>query len=115
MTEGIFLIIAPIAASFATWFYARRKMEAEASGAEIDNSAKICLMWKNLSEGMEKRFKDEIDELRKQNCELENQVREVVQENMTLRNRMHELEEENIKLIRQLKILTLNNPSNEQN
>lgn len=109
MTEGILLVVAPIATGFATWFFTRRKMAAESTGAELDNSAKICEMWKNLSEGMEKRFKDEIDELRKQNCDLETQVKAVVQENIGLKNRMHELEEENIKLIRQIQILTPNN------
>ena len=108
MTEGILLVVAPIVTGFATWFFTRRKMTADAMGTELDNSAKICEMWKNLSEGMEKRFKDEIDELRKQNCELESQVKAVVQENIGLKNRMRELEEENIKLIRQLKILTPN-------
>jgi len=108
MTEGILLVVAPIVTGFATWFFTRRKMAADAMGTELDNSAKICEMWKNLSEGMEKRFKDEIDELRKQNSDLEYQVKAVVQENIGLKNRMRELEEENIKLIRQLKILTPN-------
>jgi len=108
MVEVILLVVAPVATSFATWFFTRRKMAADAMGAELDNSAKICEMWKNLSEGMEKRFKDEIDELRKQNSDLECQVKAVVLENVGLKNRMRELEEENIKLIRQLKILTPN-------
>ena len=110
MNEYVLLILAPLAASAVTWFFARRKMAADAKGSELDNSAKICEMWKNLSEGMEKRFKEEIDELRKQNCDLEGQVKAVVMENVTLKNRMHELEEENIKLIRQLKIFNTNNP-----
>lgn len=108
MTEGFLFIAGPVVTGFVTWFYARRKMSAETTGEELNNSAKICEMWKNLSEGMEKRFKDEIDELRKQNCELENQVKAVVLENVLLKNRMRELEEENIKLIRQLKILAPN-------
>ena len=110
MNEHVLLVIAPIVASAGTWFFTRRKMTADAKGSELDNSAKICEMWKNLSEGMEKRFKEEIDELRKLNCELESQVKAVVLENVTLKNRMHELEEENIKLIRQLKIFNTNNP-----
>jgi len=110
MYETILLIIAPIAASFATWIFARRKMAAETQGRELENSAKICEMWKDLSEGMERRFKDEIDELKKQNCTLEAQVKAVVAENETLRMRMHELESENLKLIKQLKILQIKNP-----
>ena len=101
MDETTILIVAPIATAIVTWFLTRRK-------TELDNSSKICEMWRNLSEGMEKRFKDEIDELKKQNCDLESQVKAVVQENIGLKNRMRELEEENIKLIRQLKILTPN-------
>jgi len=110
MNEYLLLFIAPVAASFATWFFARRKMETEVQGRELENSARICEMWKNLSEGMEKRFKEEIDELKKQNCTLEAQVKAVVAENETLRVRMRELESENLKLIKQLKILQLKNP-----
>jgi hypothetical protein len=109
MIQEVLLIVGPVVTGFVTWFFARRKMGAEATGAELKNSALICEMWKNLSEGMEKRFKVEIDELRKLNCDLENQVKAVVRENVALKERMKELEEENIKLIRQLKILNPNN------
>ncbi len=106
MNDAILLIIGSVTASVVTWFFTRRKIDADTTGSELDNSAKICEMWRNLSEGMEKRFKDEIDELKKQNCDLESQVKAVVLENISLKNRMHELEEENLKLIRQLKTLT---------
>lgn len=110
MEETLLLIVGPVVASFATWFFTRRKLNAEADGKELSNSAKICEMWRNLSEGMEKRFKEEIDDLKKQNCTLEVQVKAVVAENEMLRLRMHELESENLKLIKQLKILQLKNP-----
>ena len=75
MNEALLLIIGPVAASFATWLFAMRKSAAEASSKELDNTAKIVLMWRELSEGMEKRFKEEIDQLRKDNCDLEQQVK----------------------------------------
>ena len=113
MNEALLLIIGPVAASFATWLFAMRKSAAEASSKELDNTAKIVLMWRELSEGMEKRFKEEIDQLRKDNCDLEQQVKNVVQENEALRRKMHLLEEENRKLISQLKIFNKKNSTNE--
>ena len=113
MNEALLLIIGPVAASFATWLFAMRKSAAEANSKELDNTAKIVLMWRELSEGMEKRFKKEIDQLRKDNCDLEQQVKNVVQENEALRKKMHLLEEENRKLISQLKIFNKKNSTNE--
>jgi len=108
MNETLMLIIGPLAASFATWLFAMRKRAAEANSKELDNTAKIVLMWRELSEGMEKRFKEEIDQLRKDNCDLEQQVK-----NVALRKKMHMLEEENRKLINQLKIFNKKNSTNE--
>jgi len=95
------LIIAVIAyplTALVTWALARRKND-------LDYSAKICVMWKDLSEGMEKRFKEEIEDLKKQNVSLEKQVKEVLSENVTLRNRVFDVEQENQKLTIQLQNL----------
>ncbi len=111
MKETLILILTPIAASFATWLFAMRKLSAEANGKELDNTARIVRMWQELSEGMEKRFSEEIEQLRKENSELEQQVKNVVQENESLRRKMRSLEDENRKLISQLKIFNKQNPS----
>ena len=104
MKEYLWLILGPVAASGLTWIFARRKMVAETTGKELENTAKIVQMWRELSEGMEKRFREEIDSLRKENCELQKQVANVVAENESLRRKMHMLEEENKKLQGQLNL-----------
>lgn len=111
MKETLILIIGSLVASFATWLFAMRRLTAEANGKELDNTAKIVRMWQELSEGMEKRFREEIEQLRKENCELEQQVKNVVQENESLRRKMRSLEDENKKLQNQLKIFNKQNPS----
>jgi septal ring factor EnvC (AmiA/AmiB activator) len=109
MRETLLLIIGPLAASFATWLFAKRKMAADAISNELDNTAKIVRMWRELSEGMEKRFKEEIDQLRKDNCDLQKKIEQVMEENETLREQMNDLERENKKLQDQLKIFNKNN------
>lgn len=109
MKEYLWMILGPVLASGLTWIFARRKMVAEATGKELENTAKIVQMWRELSEGMEKRFREDIELLRRDNCDLQKQVASVVAENESLRKKMHILEEENKKLQEQLKIFNKNN------
>jgi len=109
MNDTLLLLLTYPLTAFVTWFFTRKKVAAEAKATEIDNSAKICEMWRNLSEGMEKRFKEEMDDLRSQNNSLEIQVKEVLCENVALRKRVQDVEQENVKLTAQLKILNKKN------
>lgn len=104
MSEHAILIIGPILASVVTWLFTRRRMTAEASSKELDNTSKIIQMWREMSEGMELRFKIDIEDLKYENTKLQVQICDVVKENEKLLIKMHTLEEENKKLISQLKI-----------
>ena len=89
MNDTLLLIIASAVTGIVTWLSARRKNE-------LDNTSKAIKIWRELSEDMEKRFKEQVDELKKENEELKSQ--------------MNTLEGENKKLISQLKIFNKNNP-----
>jgi len=78
----------------------------------VNNTTKIITMWRELSLGMESRFKQEVAELRKENYDLEKKVKEVVEENAALLRKMRDLEDENTKLTIQLKIFNKTNPTN---
>jgi len=110
MNETLMFITGPIIAAFATWFFAMRKTAAEAASVELSNTAKIITMWRELSTGMELRFKDEVAQLRKDNYDLETKVKVVEAENEALLKKMRAMEEENTKLIIQLTIFNQTNP-----
>jgi predicted RNase H-like nuclease (RuvC/YqgF family) len=104
MNDTLLLIIASAVTGIVTWLSARRKNE-------LDNTSKAIKIWRELSEDMEKRFKEQIDELKKENCELQKLVSMVKKENEELKSQMNALEVENRKLISQLKIFNKNNQS----
>lgn len=104
------MLLAPIVTASTAWFFARRKNNADAKTSELDNVEKAITIWRKLSEDMDLRFKAEIEDLRKENCNLQNQVAQVMKENESLKSQMKSLEAENRKLISQLKIFNKNNP-----
>ena len=114
MNETLMFITGPIIAAFATWFFAMRKTAAEAASLELSNTAKIITMWRELSTGMELRFKDEVAQLRKDNYDLETKVKVVEAENEALLKKMRAMEEENTKLIIQLTIFNQTNPQKDK-
>lgn len=109
MTEYLNFVMLSAIPATVTWLLARRKNNADAKSGELDNVSKAITVWRELSEGMEHRFKEEIDELRKENCELQQQVTIVMKENVELKEQMNALEGENKKLLSQLKIFNKNN------
>jgi len=111
MEQILMLIMGPLVASFVTWFFAMRKTAAEANSTELNNTTKIITMWRELSLGMESRFKLEVAELRKENYDLEKKVKDVVEENAALLRKMRDLEDENSKLTIQLTIFNKTNPA----
>ncbi|MFZ4705471.1 MAG: hypothetical protein ACOYMF_05630 [Bacteroidales bacterium] len=110
MNETLLLIFFSTVTGTVTWYSARRKNNADADHSELDNVSKAIKIWRELSEDMEKRFKEEVDELKKENCALQHQVTIVMKENEELKIQMNTLEGENRKLICQLKIFNKNNP-----
>ncbi len=109
MNENVLLILSSVVTSIVTWLLTRRKINAEAESSELDNVAKAVKVWRELNEELELRFNHEIDLLRRENCDLRNQVSEVMKKNEEMRAQMEALEIENRKLIEQLMIFNKNN------
>jgi predicted RNase H-like nuclease (RuvC/YqgF family) len=111
MTEAFNLLFISAITATVTWLSARRKNNAEAKTSELDNVGKAITIWRELSEDMEIRFREEIDKLKKDNCDLQHRVSLMMKENEELKSQMNALEVENRKLISQLKIFNKNNQS----
>jgi len=109
MNETLSLIVVSAITGTITFWATRRKNNADAETSELDNVSKAIKIWRELSEDMEKRFKEEVDELKKENCNLQQRVSIVMKENEELKIQMKQLESENKKLINQLKIFNKNN------
>ena len=52
--------------SFITWFFARRKNDAEAKGTELDNVEKAIAVWREMAESLELKLKESLDSQEKQ-------------------------------------------------
>ena len=107
--ESITGLLTPIVTALAAWFFARRKNNADAKTSELDNVEKAIKIWRTLSQDMEFKFKADIDELRKENCDLVKRIEQVTKENESLKKQMKGLEIENKKLQEQLKIFNKKN------
>lgn len=64
-------LLAPIAAAFAGWVFGRRKNDAEASSAEIENVEKSLAIYRGIITDMEAQIKS----LKSQIAELEDQLK----------------------------------------
>lgn len=73
MQEFITLIPTFITGLFTaaiTWFFARRKNDADAKSAEIDNEIKSASFYQNLLNDMSKRLEDSIIEIEKRDVRI---------------------------------------------
>jgi len=109
MTEYLNLLFISTIPATVTWLLARRKNNADTKNSELDNVGKAITIWRELNEDMEERFNRQVEELRKENCNLQQRVTIVMKENEELKTQMNALEGENKKLISQLKIFNKNN------
>jgi septal ring factor EnvC (AmiA/AmiB activator) len=118
--NDLFLIVVPsLLTAITTWVFSRRKYSAETQTNELDNVEKAARIWRELSEDLEKRMKDEIRELRSENVTIQDQFTIVLAENKALKEQMSALEKqlkearcENQKLLEELKRFNKNyNPA----
>lgn len=104
MEDIIAIILSTGILTLIMYFLTRRKSKLELCQIEIENASKIATLWRELSEGMEKRLGEEIAELRAHNCELEKRVEQLIRENAEQDKEMKLLRAENKRLLVQLKI-----------
>ena len=119
MYDLILIVVPSIVTAVTTWAFSRRKYRAETRADELDNVEKAARIWRELSEDLEKRMKDEIKELRSDNVTIQDQFTIVLAENKALKEQMSALEKqlkearcENQKLLQELKRFNKNyNPA----
>lgn len=90
-------------ASLITWFFARRKTNADAKGAELDNVNKAVAIWREMAEALEKRLdeaniesqksREENENLRLEVSEIKRQVKILLCENQKLKNMVNKITE----------------------
>lgn len=110
MNEFLLITLPSVLTGFLTWFFSRKKQKAEVTTNELDNVEKAAKIWRELSEDLEKRLKEEIRELREENTTMQDRFNTVLEENKALKNQMHSLEnqlkeahQQNTKLLCELK------------
>ncbi|KAF5060794.1 hypothetical protein SDC9_23461 [bioreactor metagenome] len=110
MNEFLLVSLPSAFTAIITWLLSRRKYKAETTTNELDNVEKAAKIWRELSEDLEKRLKDEIRELREENSTIQDRFNTVLQENKALKEQMSSLEKqlkearsENRKLLDELK------------
>lgn len=88
----------------------RKKYKVEVKGTELDQVEKAATIWRTLSEELEKRFKEDIRELRQENEAVQNRLTSILEENNKLKEQMYSLEKQlreakcqNTKLLEELK------------
>ena len=58
-------ILILFASSFTTWFFVRKKQQAETTSTEIDNGQKIIELYQKSLDDLETRHKEQFEELKK--------------------------------------------------
>lgn len=58
-------ILILFASSFTTWFFVRKKQQAETTSTEIDNGQKIIELYQKSLDDLEARHKEQFEELKK--------------------------------------------------
>ena len=110
MDDFLLVVVPSFITALTTWIFSRRKYKAETQTNELDNVEKAARIWRELSEDLEKRMKEEIRELRNENTTIQDQFTIVLAENKALKEQMSALEKqlrearcENNKLLEELK------------
>lgn len=110
MAEIIYTIVPAVVMALVGWFLARRKYRAEAKANELDNVDKAIKIWRELSQELEMRLRNEIQILREENETLKIKLKELKCENekmhkelADLRNFANDVVRDNEAFIKQLR------------
>ena len=92
-----------------------KKAVVEVETNEIDNIEKAARIWRELSEDVTARLKEDIDQLRRENWQTREKMNVITRENNALRTQMASLQKElratkieNEKLTEQLRQFNMN-------
>ena len=77
MLEYIYPLIGTIVTALVTWFFARRKTNAEAKMAEIDAEVKAAEFYKSLLDDAMKRLDSAIATINNQEAKIQTLIKEI--------------------------------------
>lgn len=100
MKDTILTILISASTAFLGWFFTKRKYNAEAVGAEIDNDTKVIHLWKEWAENLKNDFDAKCNKMSKEIEKLSDRIEELETEN---RNHLKTIEN----LISQSKVTKL--------
>jgi len=81
MKETLILLLTSGLSAFFGWFFSRKKTNAEAVGAEIDNDTKVINLWKEWAEHLKEDFEEKCNEMNKEIQRLSKRIEELETEN----------------------------------
>jgi predicted RNase H-like nuclease (RuvC/YqgF family) len=106
MQDFILPILTTLATALITWFFARRKNDADAKSAEIDNEVKSASFYQNLLDDSKKRLDECLAVIETQNkriSERDKIIESQDAEKRLLQQHIKELMDSNETLITELK------------
>ena len=77
MQDFILPILTTLATALITWFFARRKNNADAKSAEIDNEVKSADFYRGLLDDATRRLNGAIDTMNKQDLKIKSLMAEI--------------------------------------
>ena len=77
MQDFILPILTTLATALITWFFARRKNNADAKSAEIDNEIKSADFFRGLLDEATRRLNEAIDTINKQDLKIKSLMAEI--------------------------------------
>lgn len=77
MQDFILPILTTLATALITWFFARRKNDADAKSAEIDNEIKSADFFRGLLDEATRRLNEAIDTINKQDLKIKSLMVEI--------------------------------------
>ena len=77
MQDFILPILTTLATALITWFFARRKNNADAKSAEIDNEVKSADFYRGLLDDATRRLNEAIDTINNQDLKIKSLMAEI--------------------------------------
>ena len=77
MQDFILPILTTLATALITWFFARRKHNADAKSAEIDNEVKSADFYRGLLDDATRRLNEAIDTINNQDLKIKSLMAEI--------------------------------------
>lgn len=81
MKDTLLTILISASSAFLGWFFTRKKYNAEAIGAEIDNDTKVINLWKEWAENLKNDFDTKCNNMSKEIERLSHRIEELEEEN----------------------------------